>query len=241
MRRVPTKTAAAVAFIALGIWLGFPTYKHRYRLTVEVEADGAIRSGSSVIETRWSLWPPVIAGLFNGGIGEVHVYGQAVFIDLGSRGALLALLWPSSVTPLCGAAGTGFLAIRAFNAETKLPCSGYTLTWGVLHSMSWQTGKATLTADNLPGFIWLPAVDDEMSARPVLAKDIPTVFGDAVRLRGAWVEITTDPIASGLERRLSWAKGLYEGQRRRGITSYPGQFYVDGRALLGAGFLRSER
>jgi len=240
MRRAPTKTAAVVAFIALGIWLGFPTYKHRYRLTVEVEVDGTIRSGSSVIETRWSLWPPVIAGLFNGGIGEVHVYGQAVFIDLGSRGALLALLWPSSVTSLCGAVGTDFLAIRAFNAEAKLPCSGYALTWGVLHSMSWQTGKATLTADNLPGFIWLPVVDDEMSARPAAAKDFPALFGGAVRLRSVWIEMTSDPIASGLDKKIPWARGLYERQRR-GIISRPGQFYVDGRALLGPGFLRSER
>jgi hypothetical protein len=64
---------------------GLPSY--RYKMTVEVETPQGLRSGSSVIEVRTSG-----GGLTNTGGIQSRVQGEAVAVDLGSRGALFALL-----------------------------------------------------------------------------------------------------------------------------------------------------
>jgi hypothetical protein len=236
MKRALKISAVLVGLVALGIYFSFPNYKHRYRLTIEAEVDGAVRVSSSVIEVHWRLWPSALAGLFGGGVGDVRVYGQAIFIDLGQYGALLALVWPSNVTPPSDAIGADFLAIRAFNPGPDLRSSGYPLTWSLLRAMSWRTGTTTLTSQNLPGFIWLPNINEKDSARPLIAKEFSSVFNGTVQLRTAWVEITTDPVTTGLEDRLPWLRSLADQQRKSGITSYPGQFVLEAQTLLGDGF-----
>jgi hypothetical protein len=74
------------------LWLAAcdgPTYKYRYRLTLAVEANGEMHSGSSVVEVRewrtseWSLNPH---------LWLTKVSGEATFVDLGQGRALVALL-----------------------------------------------------------------------------------------------------------------------------------------------------
>lgn len=62
----------------------------RYRLTLTAEVDGREVSGSGVVETRWTS-----QGFFTALTGRpwgVSVRGEAVVVDLGTRGALFALL-----------------------------------------------------------------------------------------------------------------------------------------------------
>ena len=58
--------------------LAYPTYTYRYRMTVEVMVDGAIRSGSSVIEVQIHTQPNLLA---NPTIVP-KVRGEAVLVDL---------------------------------------------------------------------------------------------------------------------------------------------------------------
>jgi hypothetical protein len=69
---------SCVAAIVAWYWLSFPTYSHRYRLTIAVETDGQVHSASSVIEVRFRFWPQFLAGLAAGGQYAVDVRGQAV-------------------------------------------------------------------------------------------------------------------------------------------------------------------
>src|SRR5205823_3907352 len=143
--------------VALGYFLLlllFPTYSHRYRLGIDVDVAGETRSGSSVIEVRWHLWPEALACVFGCGIGYSRVYGQAVLVDMGPQGALLATLWPANTTISDQAVAADFLAIRAFGSQ-PLPSSGYPLSRELFRTMSNVRGKVMLSANNMPQFIWL--------------------------------------------------------------------------------------
>jgi hypothetical protein len=74
--------AAIVGTISIGIALKYPTYTHRYRLTVEVDTPDGVRSGSSVIEVLRSDmgWFPFSQGLY-----DFRVHGEAAFVDLGAN------------------------------------------------------------------------------------------------------------------------------------------------------------
>src|ERR1700732_2293982 len=68
--------------------IAYPSVTVRYRLTLEAQVDGEPKIGSGVIEVTYSkivqLWGRTDLG--------INVRGEAVVLDLGSRGTLFALL-----------------------------------------------------------------------------------------------------------------------------------------------------
>lgn len=80
---------AALIGGAVAWWkINYPTYIYRYRLTIALEVDGKVHTGSSVIEVIWKGGPEF------GDVGPYHpnVRGQGVWIDLGSRGIAIATM-----------------------------------------------------------------------------------------------------------------------------------------------------
>lgn len=67
----------------------WPTYSYRYRITVEVEVDGTLKQGSSVIEVtkRWDPTPGRPISHYS-----TAAKGEAVFVDLGSARNLFLVL-----------------------------------------------------------------------------------------------------------------------------------------------------
>ena len=63
---------------------------YRYRLTVEILADGVVHSGSSVLEVTHSRLFNMGVGGYNEGAGIAK--GEAVAVDLGARGMVFAIL-----------------------------------------------------------------------------------------------------------------------------------------------------
>ncbi len=82
--------AALIAMLIGLFWWErtFPSHSLRYRLTVEVETPEGIRTGSSVIEVRYSQ------GMALGDVSgfQSRIWGEAVYIDLGQRGNLVVTL-----------------------------------------------------------------------------------------------------------------------------------------------------
>lgn len=225
--------AAAAALVVVGavIWFfsSYPAYTHRYRLTIEVEVGGAIRSGSSVIEVRWQKQPSI----GQAGPWVSRVIGKAILIDLGSRGALLAALRPVEFKRALWQ-GTDFIALRAFNsAASPKQSRGFPLTDEVLRTLSNLRGSTTLGPTDLPQFIWLSDLGDPKTAIAVLPEEFSEVIGPNVRLRAATVEMTSAPIASDLEHNLPWLSVLHEQQRTRGTIFRPGQFHLEANYLSG--------
>jgi hypothetical protein len=173
----------------------YPAYSYRYRLTVNIEADGKLHTGSSVIDVTWSAFclPDYH---FNPELG-----GQAVLVDLGRRGVVVATLYNGEDYGPAkdGAWGAIWLAARAFGNDS---------TNEELPALEKLRGKRDLVPDDLPRFVWLSNPQDPMTARKLLVQDFPTVFGPSVRFAGASLEITRDPTVVDIRDKLPWLKSL---------------------------------
>jgi hypothetical protein len=80
--------AALVVGLAVAYRLEYPTYSHRYRLTIEVETPQGLRSASSVIEAQMTKIPVLLSG----GGARPSFAGDAPFVDLGGGKNVVALL-----------------------------------------------------------------------------------------------------------------------------------------------------
>jgi hypothetical protein len=69
----------------------YPTYANRFRLTMAFNIDGQTYAGSSVLELVYVSQPRISSAPYSN-----YVRGQAVFIDLGKHGVVIAALqnWP---------------------------------------------------------------------------------------------------------------------------------------------------
>ncbi len=213
MRR-PKKIILLSALLLVSLYgcfkVTFPSYTNRFRLTMAFNIDGQTYSGSSVIEVLW-------AGQLNMGQGPYSPYirGQAVFIDLGQRGAIVAVLYLSGGNDR--AVGVESLTRRAFSTRQH-PIA---IPEGV-PELSRLTGRRDLAPDNMPGLIWFSNVEDEKSARVVTVGELPSLFGPTARLDAAFIEITTDPIVIDIDQKLPWYRALAYRQKGHSIISEPG-------------------
>jgi hypothetical protein len=193
--------ALCVVVLIVGLVVGyktmFPTYSYRYRLTVAVEIDGQVHKGSSAIEVIWT-GQPYIPGA---GSYFPHIAGQAAFVDLGSRGAIVAALrsGEASQDPRDGSTGAIWLVPRAFGVSDG--DEG-------LQRLTRLTGRRNLASDNMPRMIWFSDVADLKTARKFKPEEISALFGSGARLAGAHVEITRDPIVIDIDKRLPWYETL---------------------------------
>lgn len=207
--------AVAVAAV-VAWWIAYPTYTHRYRLTIAIEIDGKVYRDSSVIEVRWigqpqfGDAPPFIPS----------VRGQATLVDLGPGGAIAAALHPGMIEGRFVAAN--FLAMRAFGIDGGLD---------TYRRISQQSGKRNLTADDLPMFILFSDASNPATAR---AGHIGYLLGPTARLVEASVEMTRDPIVIDLDRKLPWYRTMADQQKNGLIVSRPGQFQLVHNMLVGA-------
>jgi hypothetical protein len=185
-------------------------YSYRYRLTVNIEVDGKLHSGSSVIEVKWS-GGPVIG---DGGPFGPSVKGQAALVDLGERGVVVAtLINDESYGPAQdGALGALWIAPRAFGKETNAE---------QIPMLPELRGKRDLALDNLPRLLWFSNPHDPTTARKLLAQDIPATFGPSARFAGASVEITNDPIMIDIRQKLLWIKPLEDKPPLENIIYLP--------------------
>jgi hypothetical protein len=223
--------AACVAALVAWYWLSFPTYAHRYRLTIAVEADGQVHSGSSVIEVRYHFWPQFLAGLAGGGQYAVDVRGQAVLVDLGARGALVASLGYTDRA----AVNAQWLALRALNPQPEMPEGSYVVTRERLRELSGAPARSDLMPDNLPQFIWFKDVADPTTAMPVKPTEFAAVLGGDARLASAQLEMTRDSIVIDIDKKLSWYDALEKSQKTVGIITEPGKFQLAYIMFVGGG------
>ncbi|WP_375787738.1 hypothetical protein ACE10Z_09790 [Bradyrhizobium sp. Pha-3] len=174
----------------------YPTYTYRYRLTVNIEADGKLHSGSSVIEVIWyaHLLPELVSF-------SPELRGQAALVDLGERGVVVATLTADDWGWHNSNAGWGafWLVPRAFGVRDSN---------GGLSKLANLRGKRELVLDNLPRLLWFSNPRDPTTAKTILVDDIASVFGSSAKFAGASVEITSDPLAINIRESLPWIRSL---------------------------------
>jgi hypothetical protein len=206
--------------LVAGYMYKYPHYTYRYPLTVNIEADGKVHSGSSVIEVTWyaHLFPELVSF-------SPEMRGQAALVDLGGRGVVIATLiaedwgWHSSD------AGWGALWIvpHAFGDEKG----------GDLPSLPKLRGKRDLAFDNLPRFLWFSNPQDPTTAKELLVDDMPSVFGPSARFAGASIEITSDPLVIDIRDKLPRLKPLEEKPPGKNIIYLPNKFGINRSMFIG--------
>jgi hypothetical protein len=178
----------------------------RYRLTLTAEVDGQPRSGSGVIEVTYSKNnDPISRADFS-----IDVRGEAVVLDLGSRGTLFVLLKPYADSR----SGPEYIVLRAFNLPGgALPSPVISGLQQVRH----LSGKRELALTSLPLLVRFSDPGDPKTVERVDPLDLEKSFGAGVKLVRAEIEIVPggiwpfnrigisgEPVTSGIERRLTW-------------------------------------
>jgi hypothetical protein len=194
--------------LAYGFYkLKYPTYTYRYRMTVEVDAAGETRSGSSVIEVTVKRVPQILP--------EVRPYersleGQAIFIALPHGKNIVALLasgavgeredYPLSVIPLA------FQPSKTTSVNVEdIPA---------LH------GRRELTKEQMPTFVTVTDPTDVRTARVVNVDDLGSTLG--VHVHSISVEMTKDAVTPmDIERHLPF---LIKERDQGMVLRYPGVF-----------------
>jgi hypothetical protein len=201
-----------IALAIVGVFvlykLSYPTYSCRYRMTVNVEVDGQLRSGSSVIEfivaKQMRFLPDVNPIAFD-------AKGEAVFVDLGEGRNLIALLAMGEYA-LDG--NIGFHVVPShFNIDFDRG----------LASLPSLRGKWELPSNQLPTLVTFSDPNNSATVRVIRPNQLEQVFGANVHWRGVQIEMTTDAVTHKIESRLPWVTKL-------GGTVYgsPGKFTLNG-------------
>jgi hypothetical protein len=169
--------------------------RYRYRLIVEVEADGQIKSGAGVIQVVHR--PDIVPG--RGFKYQSTFSGQAVFVDLGQRGNLIATLEPSNSFTYA------FFPMAAFFHN---PVSGSPEEqrdrYVRLKILSAQRAKAELPPQHIPMLVTFRNLSNPKSVEQVDPADLAATFGAGVRLKAVWVEMADARVTDDLEKTLPW-------------------------------------
>ena len=193
---------------AVACWkISYPTYTYRYRMTVEVLADGAVRSGASAIEVRVVKQPQF------GPPQTSHVRGEAVFVDLGGGRNVIALL----------AAGP---AAKDVDYSYNVVPAVFGLTFADRDLAKLSSLRGIRPVSRLPTFVTFADLNDPKTARVVHPDEFEQVFGPGTGLRRVTVEPVDAPITRGIEKRMPRIIGQLREQARKSQFSLPNDPYI---------------
>lgn len=182
--------AAAVAGLVVAYKLAFPTYTHRYRLTLEAETPDGLKTASGVIEPRIIAQPKILTDRGS----HTGLRGDAVFLDLRNGKNVTALLASGPSAQDFDSPVT--LALAAF----KIPsCTGAFCEWRAIARTS---GARDLSPTLLPTLVTFSDVNDPKTARIIQPSEFEAVFGPGYRFKRAWLEITDEPVTRNIYEKL---------------------------------------
>jgi hypothetical protein len=175
----------------------------RYRLTLYIDSNGQVVNGSSVYDTLWGWSPPPLAQLQGGRPWSTVVEGQALAVDLGNHGMLVAVMSHDPLRigkpPNLGSS----LDPAGLLAETFESSIGG-MTWDLLRRIRDTRGPVDVPLQILPLLIRLGDRNDPGSIEWVNPYDLAANFGTGVKLVRATIEMTSDPVTTGIEEKLPW-------------------------------------
>jgi hypothetical protein len=201
----------ALLIVGVIVWwqITYPTFTYRYRITLEVEVDGAIKTGSSVIEVmrRWDPVPGRPISHYS-----TAASGEAVFVDLGRAGNVFLLLTnePHKSPEVLGAKLFHFDPTDMIDAAEQRRRAD---------ALTAKRATAELPPDQLPMLVTFTDLNDPKSARVVRPGEFEQVFGPDVHFRRAFVEMVPagtwpfsalgwprdwagEPVTRGIEKKL---------------------------------------
>lgn len=174
----------------------FPDY--RYRMTVEVQTPDGIKTGSSVIEVKTKEISTILDA--SGKTYKDEVHGEAVAVDVAPGKTLFALL--SQPTNADYAKKVAFVALKPVRT-TSGDIEGYR---EYLSQMVEVDGAHELPRDHWPIFVTFMDINDPQTVDEVNSASLQNVFGSEYEIKRVVIEITYDPVNTGIEKRFPWWK-----------------------------------
>lgn len=210
LRGVMTLMAGLVVMLS-GCGTALPDY--RYRLTVEVETPEGLKTGSSVVEVSTSTTSSI--SIPSPGAVRHRLSGEAVTIDLGQRGTLFALLrsdvdvdWATNLlfrlAPEVGAVrdeNGRYDSDASFRARYEAMLQNRRL---IVLPKTFHHIRVLRDMPARPMLVRFRDVTDPTTVERVDPDDLAASFGEGVKLRRVTVQLTDDPVTTGIEERLGW-------------------------------------
>lgn len=207
------RLAIIVAVVFLLGWVGLTActaYKGtvRYRLTVNVETPDGIATGSGVIEYKHTVYKRPLP-MTQGTIEETDRRGEAVVVDLGTRGTLYVLLaCRQGKTPVwCSGDKLPFEVLKkSGSVDLKFQPGETDGAWRarMARAIEAMRGKHPVAIADLPFLVRFRDERDPKTVEAVDPYNLAASFGEGVRLGSVTMEITDDPVTRGIEKRLGW-------------------------------------
>jgi hypothetical protein len=193
----------ALAALALSSCHG-PFVSYRYRLTVTVETPQGEKSGSSVLQSNESdnrgVDLPLLSNSF-----VTRMTGEAVFVDLGERKNLIALM-------TCGQRGRDLYKFQVLAAVTIERATGK-LPWQLNARELKTLGPFEVPEDFIPTLLTFSDLTNAELWRVVPEQDFEKIFGAGYQLKRVTVELTDAPVTVSIEEKLPWLASMRKGRQ----------------------------
>jgi hypothetical protein len=199
----------------------FPTNYLRYRLTLDVDVNGVMRTGSGVVEIAYQGMPDWLSEIGQGAHFGGVMRGCAITVDLGEHG----LLFVVDSRPFLENPTTHLLALPKLASLNMLPFIAYDLSQSYDHSsglaavreLQTKEGSVEVPPDKLPMLVRFRNLDDGDTIEELDPRDLTAAYGPGVRLARAQFEFTTDPVTP---MPAIWPKWLASEEQRGFGFSY---------------------
>jgi hypothetical protein len=221
-RRILLAIAFVAGLAALGACsLFYPSETLRYRMTVTVDTPEGPRTGSSVVESTMA------AGPRPGDTGGIHygLKGEAVAVPLPNGKVLFALLRSNT-----GGDAAGYHARLMQSAACREGrpsvrpdpslCGGP--DWKLFRPWARKQQLAVeLAPSQYPMFVTFGDLADPKSVRSASPAEFASGFGPGYVLRRVSVQVTDDPVTTGIEGRLAWLPQVQGAIVPLSVREYP--------------------
>jgi hypothetical protein len=194
---------ALLAALVIGDQIRINRPGHKYRLAIEVETPGGVRSAYSVVAVHPDR-------SYSRG-GRTRTAGDAVYLDLGGGKNLVALLAHVDEGKI-DLDGTNYVALRAYTAASGVRVS--------FNQMSRLSGAVPVNGALIPALVSFADPANPGSARIVSADDADAALGAGYRLRAVTAEVVPngywpldfggalgEPVSRGIAAKLPWLTG----------------------------------
>jgi hypothetical protein len=191
--------------LGYGAWIIFyPTSRVHAKITIEVETPEGVKTGSSVQQVTFSIGPCPLCNT-SGPKFRRYLRGEAVAVDLGPRGTLFALLsggaggqpTPDPITPV--------IVEKVFGPKQDNTWRGT----DAVRVLGRASGKADVPSELIPFMVRFRDINDPQTVERVDPANLASSFGPGVKLVNATIEITSDPVTTGIAKWLGWLPHFY--------------------------------
>jgi hypothetical protein len=196
---------AALALSGCDLLDTFTDAKYRFRMTIEVETPDGVKRGSSVYEVTAGLRTKVLPDARG---SEVTSKGEAVAVDIAPGQTLIALL--KNGTPTGTMAELSMITLdQQFALHRKMVD-----TAEELEARNPGGSPVVVDPDFYPMLVTFGDLDDPTSVARVDPDDLAATFGEGVTLKRVTVQLTDDPVTTGIEQRLGWLERPFSDRER---------------------------